>query len=112
MDDMAMEDKRYTDEETQKRYFRSDGRVFRMNSDWYVALREGELGPFVSQNEAARELAAFIQEQVHLKVIQEAREVEVLAGNVTPINKNVWDNRPDVPRDTVPRIDASKELFI
>ena len=72
------------DDTTEKSYFRSSERLFRVNSDWYFAAREGDQGPFESQQRAEKELDRYIEEQVSLhkfmqsgvKVIKMDRQAE------------------------------------
>ncbi|MEM7096837.1 MAG: DUF6316 family protein [Pseudomonadota bacterium] len=54
------------DDTNEKSYFRSSERLFRVNSDWYFAAREGDQGPFESQHRAEKELGRYIEEQVSL----------------------------------------------
>ena len=49
---------RVTDRE-KRTYFRSATRVFHQNGVWFFATREGDHGPFTSQEVAAREATRF-----------------------------------------------------
>ncbi len=62
------------DDHEKKCYFRSSGRIFKMNGEWYFAAREGDRGPFLTEAEAQAEVKRFICEQIDLAKFQEARE--------------------------------------
>lgn len=42
-------------------HFRAGSRIFRLNNEWYFSSREGEHGPFQSEEDAARELQAYVK---------------------------------------------------
>ena len=64
------------DDHEKKCYFRSSDRVFKMNGSWFFATREGDRGPFRSQDRAVAEMKRFIIEQVELAAFQKEREKE------------------------------------
>ena len=68
------------DDHENKRYYRSSERVFRMNSEWFFAAREGDQGPYPSQNEAEREVERYILEKTELSSFQRQREREYAAA--------------------------------
>ena len=59
-----------------KCYFRSPERVFHMNGSWYFATREGEQGPYPSEQQAHVEILRFISEKTELAKFQKEREAE------------------------------------
>ena len=63
-----------------KTYYRSE-RVFAMNGQWYFGAREGDCGPFRTQEIARAALARFINEKVELASFQKSRELKILANN-------------------------------
>lgn len=52
---------RYDDTDREGVYFRSSSRLFRLNGDWFFASREGDLGPFRTEQEAEVELARHVE---------------------------------------------------
>ena len=64
---------RYDDPVTARRYFRSDDRVFQMNSQWYFAAREGDQGPFRSHDAANREVVTYAAAMRDLRDFQQSR---------------------------------------
>ena len=64
------------DDTTEKTYFRSEQRVFRMNEAYYFASREGEQGPYDTQNRAERELERYVNEQQALNLFQTQRHAK------------------------------------
>jgi len=59
-----------------KTYYRSE-RVFAMNGQWYFGAREGDCGPFRTQEIARAALARFINEKVELASFQKSRELKM-----------------------------------
>lgn len=66
---------------TNMRFFRAQDRVFAQNGQWYLASREGEVGPFVRRETAIREAARYVQERRDLDNFQKAREVQTLQSS-------------------------------
>ena len=67
------------DDLQERPYFRSSERLFRVNSAWYFSAREGDQGPFDSEERAARELQRYIEEQVSLhKCLKSGPKVVVM----------------------------------
>ena len=60
-------------ENTNKRYFRTQERVFSMNGQWYFTTREGDVGPFRTREVALSEVARFVREREDLDSFQKAR---------------------------------------
>lgn len=54
-------------------YFRSSERIFRMNEHWYFAAREGDQGPYSSEQSARKQAAQFIAERTQLAKFQSKR---------------------------------------
>lgn len=53
-------EKRKTDAEDGSSRFRASSRIFSVNDEWYFSTREGNHGPFASDNAAQKELDRFI----------------------------------------------------
>lgn len=60
--------------DTTRSYFRSAERIFSLNGHWFFGTREGEVGPFVSRQEALSEVARFVREKHDLELFQSLRE--------------------------------------
>lgn len=73
---------RRSEDREDKTYFRSE-RVFAMNGQWYFGAREGDCGPFRTQDIARAALARFINEKVELDKFQKSREREVTKPKMT-----------------------------
>ena len=86
------------DDPQKKRYYRSSERVFRMNEVWFFATREGDQGPYVSQNEAEREVSRYILEKTELESFQNQRTAAVHRLELEP-----KDHMLDVDFDLMPR---------
>lgn len=67
-------------EDTGKRYFRTQERLFAMNGQWYFSAREGDIGPFRTREGALREVARYVREREDLDSFQKARRGQ-LSGN-------------------------------
>jgi len=67
---------RRSDVESDKKYFRSETRVFNLNGLWHFATREGDQGPFVSRKVAEQEALRYANERLALCSFQESREAE------------------------------------
>ncbi len=105
-----VDDLRSGDENLKKRYFRSDDRVFRQGDGWYYSLREGDHGPFQTEQSARTDLRRFINEQNDLNALKSGKEAS-RAGPGTPLSvdfgndrkrpvksaeRDVWKGLPDV----------------
>jgi len=62
------------DDQQKKTFFRSTDRVFNLNGRWYFSTREGEQGPFATEQKAQYEIARFITEKSDLALFQNHRE--------------------------------------
>jgi|GEM_PF-1556174 len=71
---MTVADATRTGEAGDKRYFRASERVFRMNEAWFFAAREGDQGPYPSEDEALMEMKRYIETQTQLRGFQNERE--------------------------------------
>ncbi len=76
-------------ENTNKRFFRTQERVFSMNGQWYFTAREGDIGPFRTRETALSEVARFVHEREELDSFQKARrnqlaQTEDLALEILP----------------------------
>ena len=76
---------RRSDVESDKRYFRSETRVFNLNGLWHFATREGDQGPFSSRELAEKEAHRYADDWQVLCGFQESRE----AGNVGQRNATI-----------------------
>lgn len=61
-------------ENTNKRYFRTQERLFSMNGQWYFTAREGDIGPFRTREIALKEIARYVREREDLDDFQKARQ--------------------------------------
>jgi hypothetical protein len=105
-----VDDLREDDVNPNKRFFRSDDRVFRQGDGWYYSLREGDRGPFQTEKSARADLERFINEQNDLNrlksgMTQAARDrtspPSIDRGNdrkkpANPGGRDVWKGLPDV----------------
>ena len=89
---------RQDDAEDGKRFFRSSDRVFHQADGWYYSAREGDVGPFDTEDRARGELHRFIEEQKALKAMAEKKQLkEMLKEEQRPkARKDVWRGMPDV----------------
>lgn len=86
----------------EKCYFRSSERVFRMNESWYFAAREGDQGPFRSEQEAVAEVKRFLNDKVELAKFQHDRETAEAQDKVAAVALEL----ELVPLDQRPRLRA------
>ena len=68
-----MERRKEDEPEANVRYFRSE-RLYRINGEWFFAAREGEMGPYPTENAARRAIQQFITEMSELAHWQQVRE--------------------------------------
>ncbi len=61
-------------EDTNKRYFRTQERLFSMNGQWYFTTREGDVGPFRTREVALNEVTRYVREREDLDSFQRARQ--------------------------------------
>ena len=88
---------REDDAEEGKRYFRSSDRVFRQADGWYYSAREGDRGPYGTEEEARGELERFIQEQKDLKAVAAGASMKKELGLQRGKPRgDVWKGLPDV----------------
>lgn len=55
------------------RFFRSE-RLYRINSEWFFAAREGDMGPYTTEGAAERAILQYITEMSELAHWQKVRE--------------------------------------
>lgn len=67
-------------EQSSKRYFRTQERVFAMNGQWYFTAREGDVGPFTTRERALDEVARYAQERQDLERFQNSRRQRSTTG--------------------------------
>ena len=48
-------------QEQNKRYFRSDTRIFMQDGAWFFSAREGDVGPFPSREHAIDEMSRYVK---------------------------------------------------
>jgi uncharacterized protein YbjT (DUF2867 family) len=100
---------RRREDREEKTYFRSE-RVFAMNGQWYFGAREGDCGPFRTQDIARAALARFINEKVELDGFQKSREREVRKPKMTLAERlKIADVAAVTP---IRAIDSAPELLI
>jgi Domain of unknown function (DUF6316) len=99
---------RRSEDREDKTYFRSE-RVFAMNGQWYFGAREGDCGPFRTQEIARAALARFINEKVELASFQKSREHEVRRPKMTLAERLKIADVVAAPSRT---LDATSELLI
>ena len=92
---------RADDADQGKRYFRSSDRVFRQADGWYYSLREGDRGPYATEQEARGELERFIQEQKDLKDLAARTSMKKELKKELGVERSrprgdVWEGLPDV----------------
>ncbi len=81
-----------------------------MNGQWYFGAREGDCGPFRTQEIARAALARFINEKVELDGFQKSREREVRKPKMTLAERlKIADVVTAAPHRT---IEAAPELLI
>ena len=93
--------------DTTRSYFRSAERVFALNGQWFFGTREGEIGPFVSREEARSEIARLIREKNDLELFQTLREQQ--AGRFTGVtveSRNRSSEPTRKPLSLVPKEEA------
>ena len=57
---MSEQKKRQSDLDQSRGYERSQQRVFSRGSDWFFTSREGDMGPYDTQGEAAEQREAYV----------------------------------------------------
>lgn len=74
-----------------RRFFRASSRVYQMNGAWYIASREGDLGPFATARMADREAQRLLADRRALAGFQQSREsrVDLLAPRRAKANAAV-----------------------
>ena len=94
---MTDDTNRSEDAEEGKRFFRSSDRVFRQADGWYYSAREGDRGPYDTEDVARAELNRFIEEQKDLKALSAGKSMkkELKVERAKP-SKDVWRGLPDV----------------
>jgi hypothetical protein len=82
--------KRDTDDDPRNvTHFRAGSRIFHSNNEWYFSSREGEHGPWRSEQEAARELETYIE---LTGLNQESKAFKATKQPVQPnADPKVWD---------------------
>ena len=81
-----------------------------MNGQWYFGAREGDCGPFRTQEIARAALARFINEKVELDGFQKSREREVRKPKMTLAERlKIADVVAAAPHRP---IEAAQELLI
>jgi len=96
------------DDQKTKTYFRSADRVFNLNGRWYFSTREGEQGPFATEQQAQYEIARFLTEKSDLESFQNHREEK--RKNSVSADVYTFTGRPFAQHKQAPRLRA--ELLI
>ena len=85
--------------------------MFCMNGSWYFATREGEQGPYPSEQQAQMEIVRFIAEKTELAGFQKAREAShACLGNAQTLELVQLDDRPRI-RPSEPQL-LKREVHI
>jgi hypothetical protein len=66
--------------DSNRRFFRSQERIFCTNGQWYFATREGECGPFPSKEIARSEVERYLAERDALRDFERSRREEAREG--------------------------------
>ena len=91
---------RRTDSEAaNKRYFRTQERVFSMNGQWYFTAREGDIGPFRTRESALVEVARYARERQDLDSFQKARQQRPGQSGDLALEILPKENEPDLTLD-------------
>ena len=86
-------------EDTKKRYFRSQERLFSMNGQWYFTTREGEIGPFRTREGALQESSRYVREREDLESFQKARLNHIGHSDDLALEILPKDEEPDLTLD-------------
>ena len=84
-----------------------------MNGSWYFATREGDKGPYPSEQQAQAEICRFISEKTELAKFQKAREAQharSLASITQKLELVMPDDRPRI-RQSQPAL-AQRKVYI
>ncbi len=84
-------------EDSTRRYFRAQDRVFSQNGQWYFTAREGDMGPFRSRETALKEVTRYAQERRDLDRFQQARHKD--GGGDLALAILPKDDEPDLSLD-------------
>ncbi|NKB97120.1 MAG: hypothetical protein GKR90_01280 [Pseudomonadales bacterium] len=84
---------RKTDTELKPTYFRSSDRFFRVDEQWFIETREGDLGPFRSVEDARRRLHQHICEQESFA--EAKKKAEKLRTQPIATDPGIWDRQID-----------------
>lgn len=73
------------------KHFRSADRLFRVDDAWYAETREGDIGPFPTQQEANLRLRQYIAEQESL--YQAQQKMKKLRDEKKVVDTGIWDTQ-------------------
>ena len=82
---------RKTDNNRNTKHFRSADRLFRVDDQWYVETREGDIGPFPTRQDATMRLRQHVGEQESLQHAKE--QFAKVRGEKTYVDTAIWDQQ-------------------
>ena len=85
---------RKEDVKANTRYFRSTTRFFRVDSQWFYSTREGDEGPFPSEDAARQHLNRYLATE-ELKAMR-SMELDKLKQERPKADPGVWDQQIDI----------------
>lgn len=86
-------------DQTSRRFFRTQERVFAMNGQWYFTAREGEVGPFRTRERALEEVARYARERQDLERFQNSRQLRAASADGPGLSIVPKENETDVTLD-------------
>ena len=85
---------RKSDEEEKKKFFRTGTRFFCADSQWYYTTREGDEGPFRTEELARRHLRTYLD--LESMKSDQREKVETIRSQKVDADPKVWNNRVDL----------------
>ena len=83
-------------DESDKRFFRTPDRLFRVNDEWWFATREKDQGPFSSKEEAELALRRYCETMENLVEVQKVKAEQEEQRKASKPDPKVWNNQFDV----------------
>ena len=74
-----------------------------MNGAWFFTAREGDQGPYLSQNEADREVSRFVLEKTELENFQRQREHAPVRSVKVELELEPIELAEDIDLNALPR---------
>ncbi len=85
---------RKSDEQEPRKYFRAGTRFFCADSQWYYTTREGDEGPFRTEELAKRHLQTYLDLE-NMKAEQRSKIAKIRDEKVT-VDPGVWGRQIDL----------------